>query len=382
VTDAPAGPPRWTFVLPGLPRTAGGLIAAYELANALAGPDRVRVAHLPTPEAQLRSTSEIPWFTFRPEVEHTFLRTLDPHELPDADLVVHTVMAIDLCLAAGAHGSAGALLAHLQGDGEGRAALPILFVQALGVFSEATELRALAGAGPKVCVASWIARNLVGGGLPPPEVVPIVNGVDHRIFRVTAPVASRAPSVAMNHNPHPLKNMDGGIDALERVDRELAVPSVLFGARPPARPLRGRMRFVLSPRQTEVAERILARSSVYLQPSTQEGFGLSALEAMACGCALVTTSNGGSEDYAIDDETAVVCAAEPGAMADAIGSLLGDDARRIRIATNGADQAKQFRWSTGAERLRALGAAYLADPGAFRHGAGTRLDPSVLRLHA
>jgi glycosyltransferase involved in cell wall biosynthesis len=290
---------------------------------------------------------------------------------------VHTVMAVDLCLASAAAPTAGALLSHLQGEGSEPIGLPILFLQALGVFPEATEMRALAATGPKACVASWIARNLVAGGVPADEAVPIVNGVEHRTFHVIRSIADRPAGIAMNHNPHPLKNMGAGIEALERVDRETGVPTTLFGARAPARPLRGHMRFVDSPRQSEVAQDILAAASVYLQPSTQEGFGLCALEAMACGCALVTTDNGGSEDYAVDGETAVVCETEPGAMAEAVVSLLHDDARRVRLATEGAERAKGFTWSAGAERLRALGAAYLADPDSLRRGAPAPLDPSV-----
>jgi glycosyltransferase involved in cell wall biosynthesis len=382
VSDVRHGARRWTFLLPGLPRTAGGLIAAYELAGALAAgsSDHVRIAHLPTAEARLRSTDDIPWFRFHPDVEHVFLTSLRLDALPDSDLLVYTVMAIDQALASGPDRDGAALLAHLLEE-PGPAGLPILFLQALGVFSEPTELRTLAGSGPKVSVASWMTRNLVTAGVPAIEAVTIVNGVDHAIFRVTSPIEDRPARVAMNHNPHPLKNMDAGIEALERVDRDLGVPAVLYGARPPARRLTGRMQFEQALRQRDLSERVLAASSVYLQPSVQEGFGLSALEAMACGCALVTTDNGGSEDYAIDGETAVLCEADPDSMAEAVTALLRDDARRTRIATTGAEHAAGFRWSDGAERLRDLGRAYLLDPAALRRGPAAPLGPSTLRLH-
>ena len=371
----------WTFLLPGLRRTAGGLIAAYELAGALAagGTDRVRIAHLPTAEAQLRATADIPWFRFHPDIEHVFLTSLEPEAIPDGDLLVFTVMAVDLARASGPDRDAVALLAQLL-DEPGPAGLPILFLQALGVFSEPTELRALRGTGPKVSVASWMTRNLVTAGVPATEAVTIVNGVDHAIFRLTSPIEGRPARVAMNHNPHPLKNMDAGIDALARVEDDLGVPAVLFGARPPARPLTGRMQFEQALRQRDLSERVLAAASVYLQPSTQEGFGLCALEAMACGCALVTTDNGGSEDYATDDETAVLCEPDPDAMADAVSALLRDDARRTRIATAGAKHAEGFRWSDGAARLRALGRAYVADPAGHRRGSSTPLDARVRHL--
>jgi hypothetical protein len=351
------------------------------LANTLAasGRDFVRVAHLPTDEARLASSSEIPWFTFHPSVEHEFLPSLDPAGLPEADVVLYTVMGVNLCLApdAGRHGRR--LLEQLQAD-ESPAGLPMIFVQTLDVFPKSTELRALSCAGPKICVASWIADNLIRGGLPASEVVHVGNGVNHDTFRVTRPIEGRSPRIAMNYNNHPLKNIDAGVDVLERLDRDMGVPSVLFGTRFPLRPPSTNMRFVQSPRQREVAEEILASSSVYLQPSTQEGFGMCAVEAMACGCALVTTDNGGSDDYAVDGETAIVCSPDLDSMAEAVERLLRDEGLRVRIATNGVESVQQLTWERSASGLREVAVDYLADPSSFRKGAAVEVDESALQL--
>jgi glycosyltransferase involved in cell wall biosynthesis len=65
----------------------------------------------------------------------------------------------------------------------------------------------------------------------------------------------------------------------------------------------------------------------------------------------VTTSNGGSADYAVDGETALVCGRDPDEMADAMERLVRDEPLRIRIATNGARFVERFRWETSADRL-------------------------------
>ena len=60
------------------------------------------------------------------------------------------------------------------------------------------------------------------------------------------------------------------------------------------------------------------------------------VESMACGCALVSTANGGSSDYAVDGETALVCGSDPAEMSEAVARLVRDerdlehDARGIR----------------------------------------------------
>jgi glycosyltransferase involved in cell wall biosynthesis len=325
----------------------------FEYANAIARRHDnavVRLVHLPTDEGRLRNASDISWFSFHPAIEHVFLADLDPDSLPDSDVIVYTIMAVTLGAGSGADPLGRRLVEQLQAPAS-RAGLPVLFVQALGIFPDEIEELAFRGSGPKVCVAAWIARALVDGGLPYSDVVHIPNGIDHRKFRVTQPIRERGLQVAMNFNSHPLKHIDSGIDALRRLHREHGVPAILFGARPPADPLGPGLRFALAPRQAVVAESIYNGSTMYLQPSIKEGFGLCAVEAMASGCALVTTDNGGSSDYAQDGETALVCGSDPKDMAEALVRLVSDDGLRVRIAENGCRFVERFRWEASAERL-------------------------------
>jgi glycosyltransferase involved in cell wall biosynthesis len=91
---------------------------------------------------------------------------------------------------------------------------------------------------------------------------------------------------------------------------------------------------------------------VFLCSSAREGFGLCGIEAMASGCALVTTANGGSADYALDGETALVT--EPGdveGLAERIERVVCDDALRSGIATRGMEFVRRFDWDDSARRL-------------------------------
>lgn len=61
----------------------------------------------------------------------------------------------------------------------------------------------------------------------------------------------------------------------------------------------------------------------FVFPSTEEAFGLSLLEAMACGLPAVTTPVGGLSDIATPDEDALVVPPDdPDALRDAIGRLV------------------------------------------------------------
>jgi glycosyltransferase involved in cell wall biosynthesis len=377
MTSRSAGAPiRWTLLTPGLPRITGGNVAVYELANALSqAGDSVRVVHVPTPEARLRTADDIPWFSFDPEVETRFLTSFDPDQLPEADVLVYMIMVIAIGTSSWSGEAGRRLVERLQAPSS-PAGLPVLFVQGLGVFEPETEILALGGPGPKACVASWMVENLVRDGFPTHEAVLVVNGLDHRTFGVTRPIAGRPPGVAMNLTPHPLKNMNGGIDALGLLYDELAVPSVVFGNNSPAGPVPPGIRYANPPNKPAMAE-LYNSASLYLQPSFKEGFGLCAVEAMACGRALVTTANGGSNDYAFDGETAAICDTDPGAIADTLGRLVRDDGLRIKIATEGARYVQRFRWSAGADVLRQMADAYLAAPDNYRAGQQVELDPSI-----
>ena len=95
----------------------------------------------------------------------------------------------------------------------------------------------------------------------------------------------------------------------------------------------------------EVAD-VNNRSQVFLCSSISEGFGLPGLEAMACGCALVSTDYEAVHEYAEDGVNALLVPLDdrstlPQRLADRIGRLFDDEALRLRIAQNGARTAAE-----------------------------------------
>ena len=64
---------------------------------------------------------------------------------------------------------------------------------------------------------------------------------------------------------------------------------------------------------------------------------------MACGAVLVTSDNGGSQDYAIADLTALVePPKEPGILADAFDRLIQDSILLCEFADRGHAFVQQF----------------------------------------
>ena len=77
-----------------------------------------------------------------------------------------------------------------------------------------------------------------------------------------------------------------------------------------------------------------------------------AMEAMMCGTALVTTDTGGSRDYALNEETALVSPIKnPEALAKNLIRVLTNDSLRLQLGEKGYQKIQQFSWDLNCEQL-------------------------------
>ncbi len=94
-----------------------------------------------------------------------------------------------------------------------------------------------------------------------------------------------------------------------------------------------------------------ARSTVAVVPSLYEGFGLPAVEAMACAMPLVV-SDGGALPEVAGDAAQVVPAGDYEALAAALRDLLQNKSRRDALGARARLRAEQhFSWDVCAERM-------------------------------
>lgn len=105
------------------------------------------------------------------------------------------------------------------------------------------------------------------------------------------------------------------------------------------------------PSNRELSE-LYGRSDIFGVPSRREGFGMPAAEAMAHGCAVASTDNGGIRTFGEHDRNCLIVPPESGAaLAEAIASLVEDPARREGLARVAPESVAFLRWGPAGERL-------------------------------
>jgi glycosyltransferase involved in cell wall biosynthesis len=90
----------------------------------------------------------------------------------------------------------------------------------------------------------------------------------------------------------------------------------------------------------EELRKILTASDVFFYPTRHEGFPLMPLEAMACGCPVVTTR---AVSYLRDGDNALVAEIEDtDNLKEKLETILRDDVLRERLRKNGFETAKKY----------------------------------------
>ena len=190
-------------------------------------------------------------------------------------------------------------------------------------------------------------------------VIDGIGGIDVARFHPDDSRGREAPRVLVNgRRSRAKKGTDLILAALRGLERQgKRFETVLFdtvseqnrqdpreGARLPAG-----ARFVLGPTQDELVA-LYQSSDLFVAAERKAGWCNTALEAMACGCAVVCTDSG-TRDFARHESNALVTRRHPWFLRRAIGRLLADPALRSRLGAAGPATAAAWTWDRLAGKL-------------------------------
>ncbi|MFX0592382.1 glycosyltransferase family 4 protein [Melissospora conviva] len=217
---------------------------------------------------------------------------------------------------------------------------------------------------PWLTTVSGAARDeiVTDFGVTPEQLRVIGVGVDVDTFQPASTdevVPGRIVTVASADVP--LKGLDDLIEAIAKLRTERDVELVVVGKLRPGGAaeqsinrlgLTDAVRFVSGISDGDLAA-LFRSAEVAVVPSRYEGFSLPAIEAMACGAALVATSAGALPEVTGPDGHAVlqVPPSDVEAMTGAIRRILDDPALRRRLGAAGrARVVENFTWTRTAQR--------------------------------
>jgi len=218
---------------------------------------------------------------------------------------------------------------------------------------------------PVEAISQSTKDDLVARGWPPQRVRVVLCGVDHETY-TTHQAAPKSPRPALVYV--------GRLKRYKSVDHLLrAMPAVLAripdaqltvigdGDQGPAlRRLAAQLGLGAAVRFAgfvPLAEkvRLMQAAHVLVNPSVREGWGLTNVEANACGTACVAADSPGLRDSCRDGETGLLYPwGDVAALADRLVRLLGDASLRQRLEAGGRAWAASLTWARCGEETAAL----------------------------
>jgi len=215
-------------------------------------------------------------------------------------------------------------------------------------------------------------------GVPTDRLHIVGVGVDPALFR-PLPSVARVPGRIMTTASAdvPMKGLAPLVEALAKLRLEHPEAHLVVIGRPrdnSAMPalierlgLSGAVEFVSGVPDQRIVE-LYAEAEIACVPSLYEGFSLPAIEAMACGVPLVTTTGGALPEVVGTDGTTALTVEpnDPFALEVGLRTLLEDPERRARIGAAGRERAlARYSWRACAEALVEQHRALLAE---YPHG--------------
>lgn len=196
----------------------------------------------------------------------------------------------------------------------------------------------------KITVSKWL-RDIIDDHSPTPAAY-VRNPLNIEKYKVLEPISDRNTSkIGMLYHDRPRKGCKYTLEAIKRVKKDFPnIELIMFGACPPPDDMPSWITYYQNATQEKTID-IYNSISIFASGAIKEGFGLTSLEAMACGAALVTSDNLGAREYVVNGENSLVSPVKDvESMVKNIENLLIDDVKRQKIAQNGVETAQEYSW--------------------------------------
>jgi glycosyltransferase involved in cell wall biosynthesis len=304
---------------------------------------------------------------------HTFTLWAAPYYLRHLldggfDLVVEDINKIPLYSPLWVRPPVVALVPHLFGDTAFQeTSLPL----ASAVWLAERPLPHFYENSPFLAISESTADDLAARGLPRSSVEVVRPGIDHSRFRPDQSVARfERPTFAYLGRLKRYKGLEAVIHAVARLAEGGVDTRLLVAGRGDHESALREFATLMAPGRVEflgfIPEdekvNLLRKAWATVYPSPKEGWGITNVEAAACGTpALASDSPGLRESVAHDESGLLVPHDDVDAWALALRRIVEDDELRARLRAGAVRFAEGFSWERTADETEALLLDFLAD---------------------
>jgi glycosyltransferase involved in cell wall biosynthesis len=210
-------------------------------------------------------------------------------------------------------------------------------------YSRLAVPRVVRAASRVIAVSEFTRGELVDLLRVPPERISVVPNAVEDVF---TPVGARAEGdfVLAVGTLEPRKNLVRIAEACRGLELRVVGARGWGGIEPPADAT------FLGEVPDEELARLYRGARCLVYASLHEGFGIPVAEALACGCAIVTSQGSAMAEVAGDDAT-YVDPLDPSSIAAGIAEA---EDRREELVTRGLERAGSFTWDRSADLLEAV----------------------------
>jgi glycosyltransferase involved in cell wall biosynthesis len=222
-----------------------------------------------------------------------------------------------------------------------------------------------------IAVSESTAEELTHLGMRAERIAVVHNGVDERLL-TTVPLNIRDadPTVLYLGRLERYKRVDLLVRAIARIrDAGDVARLIIAGSGRQEEPLRRLVRRLAVQDRVQFAGRVsdaakrslMERAWIHAIASTKEGWGISVIEAAACGTPTIASDTPGLRDAVVHGETGLLVRhGDVNALADTIRALCRDRLQLERLGRAARERALSFTWDAAANAMERQLAAVVA----------------------
>jgi len=182
------------------------------------------------------------------------------------------------------------------------------------------------------------------------------NPIDIKKYRVINPITDRDPyTIGMLYHKASYKGSDCTLDTIKQLKSKYPqLKLIMFGTREEPKNLPSWIKYYKNASQSTTID-IYNSIGIFVCGTIKEGFGLTGLEAMACGATLVSTDYLGAREYALNGVNSILSpVTDYKKLGENISLIIDNPSLRLRLAKAGVETAADFSWDVAYKRFKSI----------------------------